>query len=128
MTDTAPTGPSILIGRCTVCKRTYRAEIPSDWPVWPSTATRAAYAAGYSVRCDCREGVRCPEDENGCPSCWDWRCDGHWFTQIEYRPLRITYKPGAVCGPGNCWGARSSECTCSCRGEHHGRKWEVVRA
>jgi len=123
----ADDGPTILIGRCTACKQTFRAEIPSDWPVVPSTATNAAGRAGYPVWHDCRDGVRCPEDENGCPACWNWYCKGHDKTQITYKPLRVTYKPEAVCGPGNCWGAKASECTCSCAGRHHGQMWAVAR-
>ena len=119
--------PSILMGRCTGCSQAFRAEIPSGRPVFAGYATDAARAAGYPCRHGCRTGIRCPEDQAGLPACSDWDCDGHEHTEIKYRALKITYKPGATCGPGNCWDAKGSACTCSCRGANHGRMYEVTR-
>lgn len=114
---------SILIGRCTGCGQAFRAEIP----VLQGYATWAAQAAGYPVHHGCRNGVRCPEGESGVPACGDSWCEGHEHTEVKYKALKITYKPEATCGPGNCWDARGASCTCSCKGANHGRMYEVTR-
>lgn len=120
--------PLVLIGRCVNCKRPFRVEIPAETRY--AYAEQAVRAAGLEVpRCDCRaRGKRCPELENGLPACGDSFCDGHGPSEVKFTRLRITYKPEAVCGPGNCWGAVSSRCTCSCRGKHHGQMWAVTRS
>jgi hypothetical protein len=72
--------------------------------------------------------VRCPEGENGLPACGDWECSGHDPTEVIYRRISAVYKAQAACGPGNCWGAVASKCTCSCRGANHGQFWAVTRS
>jgi hypothetical protein len=42
---------------------------------------------------------------------------------VVYRRLKATWKPEAVCGPGNCWTAITAQCTCSCEGKNHGKHW-----
>lgn len=120
-------GPSILIGRCSGCGHAFRAEVPAGRPVFAGYATLAAGANGFPIRHDCRTGVRCPESPEGLPACGDWDCEGHDFTEVNYKALKITYKPGAVCKPGSCHEARTSKCTCSCRGKNHGLLWKVGR-
>jgi len=115
--------PTVLIGRCTGCKQAFRAEIPAGRPVFAGYATEAAMAAGHPIHHGCRAGARCPEYPSGLPECGDSFCEGHALTDIRYRALKITYKPEAICGPGNCWGAKSTNCTCSCRGKNHGGMW-----
>jgi hypothetical protein len=122
----APGPPQVLIGRCSVCRAAFRAEIPATVIVCSGSgwATSVARNYGYPVQHDCRAGIPCPpEGENGLPACGFWDCDGHDLTQIAYKPLRVTYKPGAVCGPGNCGGAVTATCVCSCSGANHGSSW-----
>jgi len=118
---------SILIGRCTVCGQAFRAELLPDQPVTAGYEKWAARAAGYPIHHDCRRDVRCPEDESGWPACGDCWCEGHEHTEIKYKALKITYNPGAICGPGNCWDAKGRACTCSCKGANHGRMYEITR-
>src|SRR5262245_49568738 len=102
-TGAAEPQPTILIGQRPVCGAGFRAEIPASRPVVAVYATAAAQAADYPIRHDCRTGVRCPEDAASLPACGDSNCGGHAQTEIKYRSVRITYKPDAMCGPGNCW-------------------------
>lgn len=122
--------PTVLIGRCTVCPRVFRVEIPASIRVlrgepWQSLRYKVK-AAGFPMGCDCRDGVRCAEDATGLPACGDWRCDGHWLADVKWRILKATFKAEVICGPGNCWGAISSTCTCSCGGKNHGRQRAIT--
>jgi hypothetical protein len=119
--------PVILIGRCTnpACRRPYRIELPGDSTVWANALLTLRYAGAQEPRCDCRAATRCPEQPGGLPECLDWDCTGHAETEVKFRVLKVTYKSDAICGPGNCWGDRSSTCTCSCRGRNHGGMWAI---
>jgi hypothetical protein len=122
----------VLIGRCTGCGQTFRADLAADARVFAGAhwgiATNWARTAGFPAQHDCRAGVRCTEGENGLPACGDWDCDGHDRTQIQYRVLRSTWKPEVACKPGNCHQARNATCTCSCRGRNHGSAWRIATA
>lgn len=127
MSTAADTGAIVLIGRCVNCKRPFRVEIPAAQAKW-ANAAQAIRAAGLVVpHCDCRaRGIRCAEYDNGLPVCGDSFCDGHGPSEVKFAKLKVTYKPEAICGPGNCWGAVSSQCTCSCRGKNHGGVWAIT--
>lgn len=117
----------IIIGRCVACKRAFRCELPPGSPVWGSAKLTLVKGGVTPPWCDCRTTQRCPEFGNGLPECLDWDCSGHTLTEVKFSRLKVTYKPEAICGPGNCWGAISSRCTCSCRGKNHGGMWAVTR-
>lgn len=132
MTVTAAGGPlaPVLIGRCSECGQPFRADLEPDTPCpagvsW-QVATTFARWRGYQTWHGCRTGVRCPEGENGLPACGDWECEGHERTEIRYRVLRSTYKPGVSCNAATCGTARSTTCTCSCRGREHGSAWRIT--
>jgi len=115
-----------LIGRCTGCRKAYRAELPGSAIVCAGYATPVARNYGYPTWHDCRAGIPCPLDKDALlPACGFTGCDGHDRTPITYKPLKVTYKPGAACGPGNCGGAVTATCVCSCNGKNHGSAWLV---
>lgn len=117
--------PAVFIGRCIDCKRPFRVEIPAEiadrFGARLKNAIGAALpAAGISPpSCDCRAGVRCTESPLGLPECGDSHCDGHGRTYVKFAIVKTTYKPEETCG-GSCWTAKSTNCTCSCRGKNHG--------
>jgi hypothetical protein len=120
---------AVLIGRCVACKRPFRVEIPPE--VVERFGARLAGAPGYAlaaagigpIRCLCQDrGIRCPDRGDGIPKCGDWHCDGHGPSEVKFKRVKVEYKPEVQCS-GSCWQAKSSKCTCSCRGKSHGGMW-----
>jgi hypothetical protein len=99
---TAAAAPEIRIGRCAACKRVYRvtAGVPVPW-------------------CGCRKDTPC-EIRYGFPACGGDICTGHNQTFIKFKTVKVTYKAEREC-TGTCWNATGDGCTCSCRGENHGK-------
>jgi hypothetical protein len=126
MTDTAVADPVILIGRCIGCKRPFRTEIPGDvagrfGPRLPNCIPYVMQSARISpVWCDCRDLCEVPE-------CGDRFCEGHKGMPVRFTAgsvVKVTHKPEEKCG-GSCWSAKSSKCTCSCRGKNHGGAHQI---
>jgi hypothetical protein len=122
---TATGTPAILMGRCVICKRAFRIDIPAD--VAESFGRRLPHAIPYAVKaagmnipkCECRVGVRCEESPLGLPACGDAWCEGHGPLPLKFAAVKVKHAPEVRCG-GSCWAAKSSNCTCSCNGENHG--------
>jgi hypothetical protein len=108
-----------FIGRCTSCKRAFRA----DLSCLLMSRIKAPNVYPGLGGCDCRVGKRCVEGENGLPDCRDWECAGHDVTEVIYRRLTVVYSAEAVCGPGHCHDAITASCVCSCGGKNHGKFW-----
>ena len=123
--EAAPALAAVVIGLCVECKTAFRVEIPAGVAVFPASLRAAVRLAGHAVWHNCRAGVRCQESPLGLPACGDSFCTGHPQSEIKFRVLRVIYKAEAVCGPGNCWGAKSTTCTCSCRGKNDGGMWAL---
>lgn len=126
MESPAATGiPAIIMGRCIVCKRAFRIEIPAD--IAERFGERLRFAAPYVMnaagialpRCECRVGIRCQESALGLPECGDSRCEGHGHLPLKLAAVKVTYKPEVACG-ASCWRAKCSNCICSCAGKNHG--------
>jgi hypothetical protein len=130
LNDTAIALAPVLIGRCIGCPQGFRAELSPQARVLPNQHWRVANAyartAGFTTWHDCRDGVRCPQGENGLPDCGDWECAGHDKTEIHFRVLKSEFKPEVACSPGRCHEAKSSTCTCSCNGANHGAMWKIT--
>ena len=131
--DLAANIPAVFIGRCVDCKRPFRVEIPAEiadrfGPRLPNCIGAVLPAAGIApVRCLCRDrGIRCPDRADGLPACGDYLCNGHGPSAVKFAIVKTTYKPEEACG-GSCWAAKSSKCTCSCRGKNHGGMHAIGR-
>lgn len=97
-TLTATTTPDIRIGACVACKTVYRVQVDTRDGItyWPSIGGETG---GY---CGCRAHLGFPD------------------TRVKYgQPVEVTYAPEVTCG-ARCYTAKSSTCTCSCRGGQHG--------
>lgn len=125
--------PAVVIGRCVACKRPFRIEISRSVAErfgarFPNCIAHVLRAAGIPApSCDCRKTTRCPETGTyGLPECLDYDCAGHEKTSVKFAAVKVAYKPEVTCG-GSCWTAKSSKCTCSCRGKNHGGAHTIGR-
>jgi hypothetical protein len=99
--------PLVLIGRCNTCKRPYRYDIPADVVDRLGGLSRTAHIPGVAIGLAGLSGHGCPEP-------------GHSVHVTAGSALKVTYQPDVECG-NSCWQAKSTGCTCSCRGRNHGR-------
>lgn len=104
MTQTAS---PIRIGKCVVCKRTYRA------------------AGNETVWCDCRKGIVCDDrthtfhdEPGGTPD--------HPVTGIRWQTVKVTVTEHDC--DSRCQHARSGKCACSCGGRNHGIAFAIAAA
>lgn len=129
MPATATAPETVLMGRCVTCRRPFRITVPVTF-AHPGRVWHAALVAtGVDAPlCDCAAG-RCPQDADGVPACGDWHCQGHGPSAVWWTPLTMEYKADVYCpvGGGSCWTAKSSKCTCSCRGANHGGMYALTR-
>jgi hypothetical protein len=98
--DLAAGIPAVFIGRCASCRQPFRVEIPAEiadrfGPRLPNCIGAVLPAAGITP-----------------PSC---DCGG----SVKFAIVKTTYKAEEACG-GRCWSAKSTTCSCSCRGRNHG--------
>lgn len=107
---------SAYIGRCVVCRKTHRWDVPTEL-----RTSNPHWLPEGRPWCPCRAGIPCA----------DWRHSGmdstladgahdHPQTAVNFKPLNGTYAETKRCDQA-CENAASNKCVCSCGGVNHGR-------